>query len=1014
MQPRQLRQQSSASAPSVPAGNGRGNENFEDVDDGHSDVGFDNSTVLLYDTAHQPTNKSSDGPGGGGTASASPYARYEPVYAPQQQNVLGYALPDDRAITAAGWSGGSVFPAPDVSCSQPPRLHSHQQPPLMPPPYANPALLRPPSTVSGLGILGSGITVGGVSRPPTSSTFLPLTTVTEPAATTTTTIAGGGAPVISVSAEHDALKVPLHAPRLRVPANLPLEQTTLLDLLATAVVQGGPTTEEEIVRREVSRGNPAFSFLSDKFNHPCMLYYRWRLYSLLQGDTLLSWRTQPFQIEEARRAYVWVPPPPLKVGPECLVGLHQPELLDPLFPASGSGDAAAPAGGAEEEDGADVILRTARRRHRRRHSHHHHHHRDTDDETNYKRSRHETGDGSGHRSHHHIGGGSTSSSGSNSSMRSSSSSSSDDDKQDEAKGSGPRSAESGDGNAITAKIDRQPIGLLPADSGAEAPPSEAAADPTRIRLPPPSAQWISRQCTAHRHVFSILQPHLLAEWTALLNPYAIADPATVGDNLIATLCERWLQRSEIATRMMFAIRHVDAIHHLLSILLDAVVKVAYVATARSRQQTPDSANSFDSNVYCVEALWYLFVLHDIAMNASNTPELAAASVTSVNRNVSTRPQPLQPQQAVPATAGMMSGVASAGQSDMEEELFISEGSSEALEALYDVLNRQRLAARAGGGPTPTSPAAAGGAAPVSSATTVSSPPSSALRPTPRPRRRQRQPQRRSSYERCGDALEMILPTLMEACTATALAVSMDKERQRSQSSATAPTAAARVRHFKVLPPPQHHHQQQQQRSKPKKQLKAAENDSLAAPSPSSTALPIGGGPALSLKLDAGCDTAPAVASTSSSPSLSTPPPPSPSAGGKAITGASGGADSVAPSTSSTSSAPAVMLLHWLKALITVWMNVEQPLQLPPSPAFSAAAGIAGGPNVPVGTVWPDCQTDAADMPPEVILTYHVDPQHMSLLGLDAASQQQRGVHHQPPLLSARACAIMKDRYAFLF
>ncbi|TPP51840.1 Surp module family protein [Leishmania donovani] len=881
----QSRKQSGASATPVLTPNADDRDDFADVDDNNSGVGFDSTTVLLCGSAHQPANKPADGPSGGsstsgGNTGASPYTMFEPAYAQQQQGVLGSVLPDEKAVAAAGWCGGSVFPAPDASYSQP-------LPRLLPPPYVNTASARPPFTAGSLGILGSGTTVEGVSAPPSASAYSPSTTAAESAT---------GAPV-NVAASTDVLEVPLHAPRLRVPTNLPLEQTTLLDLLATAVVQGGPTTEEEIVKREMGRGNPAFAFLGEKFNHPCMLYYRWRLYSLLQGDTLVSWRTQPFQIEEARRAYVWVPPPPLKVGPECLVGLHQPELLDPAFATGSGGDAAATVGGAEEEDGADVIE--------------------------------------------------------------------------------------------TTKAKSQPLGQSPAGTSAEAPSSEAAADAAHVRLPPPSAQWISRQCTAHRHVFAILQPHLLEKWTALLNPYAMADPATTGDGGIAALCERWLRRDEIASRMAFAIRHADAMHHLLSVLLDAVVKVAYVATARSRQQPTASVDLIDSNVYCVEALWYLFVLHDIVMNASNTPEPSATSATSVNKNVSNRQQPQQ----VLSTAAGMSGATLAGRIGLDEELFASEGSPEALEALYEVFRRQHMAIRAGAS-TPPSPAAAAG---TSSATATAVSPSSALGSTPRPRRRQRHPQRRSPYERCGDALEMILPTLMEACTAIALAVSMDKERQRSQAAETAPTAAARVRHFKVLPP------QQQQQSKAKGKSKASEHES--AMTSSSTTLPVGGGPALSLRLDAGCDAA-SVAKTPSS----TLPLSSPSAEGSGCTSAGGGADTAAPS---TSSAPAVMLLHWLKGFLLVWMNAEQPLQLPPSPSPSAGAGMAAGAVLPPGTVWPDCQADAADMP-DVSLTYHVDPQNASLLGLDAASQQQRNVYHQPPLLSARACAILKDRYSFLF
>ncbi|KAG5512020.1 hypothetical protein GH5_07974 [Leishmania sp. Ghana 2012 LV757] len=977
--PRQSRPQSSASAAQVPSPSAHDSEDFADIDDSHSDVGFERSTVLLYESVHQPANKLADMPGGssstgGGNKGPLPYAMYEPAYAQQQQGVLRSVLPDETTVTAAGWSGGSVFPAPDAPYSHT-VLHPHQQSHLMPPPYLGAAPARPPFPVCSLSVLGPSTTAEGVPEAPSAPRYSPSTTVAESATGTSA----------KTAASTEVLEVPLHAPRLRVPSNLPLEQTTLLDLLATAVVQGGPTTEEEIVKREVGRGNPAFAFLGEKFNHPCMLYYRWRLYSLLQGDTLLSWRTQPFQIEEARRAYVWVPPPALKVGPESLAGLHQPELLDTALATGSTGDAGAAVGGADDEDGADVIVRTASRRRRR-----HHRSRDSEGETKCKRSRPEAEDEGGHGSRRHSG-----SSSSGSSMQSSSSNSSESDtEQTELKGSGAASAQHAGGDE-TSRAKCQTTGPSLAGTSVEPPSSEAAADAARLRLPPPSAQWISRQCTAHRHVFAILQPHLLEKWTALLNPYAIADAATVGGHDVATLCQRWLRRDEVASRMVFAIRHADAIHHLLSVLLDAVVKVAYVATARSRQQPAASVDALDSNVYCVEAVWYLFVLHDIVMNASNMPETSAASATSLNKSASSRQQPaaLQSQQAPSTAAGTMSGAASAGRADADEELFASEGGPEALEALYDAFRRRHLSTRTGTS-TPPSPVAAAGAA---AATTAVSP-SSALGSTPRPRRRQRHPQRRSPYERCGDALEMILPTLIEACTAIALAVSMDKERHRSQAAATGLAAAAQVRHFKVLPPQQQH--QHQQQSKTRDKSKVAEHEPMMA-SPSPT-LHVGGGPALSLRLDAGCDATGSLSSRSTLALFSS------SAEGSGSTAAEVGADTTAPS---TSSAPAVMLLHWLKTFLIVWMNVEQPLQPPPSP--SAGAGMAARAVAAPGTAWPDCQADAADMP-DVSLTYHVDPQHASLLGLDAASQQQRNVYHQPPLLSARACAILKDRYSFLF
>ncbi|CCW61334.1 unnamed protein product [Phytomonas sp. EM1] len=108
------------------------------------------------------------------------------------------------------------------------------------------------------------------------------------------------------------------APLLRVPTDLPVSTTSFLDLIANFVFQGGPTFEEELLFRE--RSNPHFDFLRAPWNDPRVLYYRWRLYSLLQGDNMLEWRTEPFQMERSgSKAYVWVPPPAIAAGPASLV-----------------------------------------------------------------------------------------------------------------------------------------------------------------------------------------------------------------------------------------------------------------------------------------------------------------------------------------------------------------------------------------------------------------------------------------------------------------------------------------------------------------------------------------------------------------------------------------------------------------------------------------------------------------------------------------------------------------------
>jgi hypothetical protein len=794
----------------------------------------------------------------------------------------------------------------------------------------------------------------------------------------------------------EGLDVPLHAPRLRVPTDLPLEQTTLMDLLALTVVQGGPTTEEEIVQREITRRNPAFAFLAERFNHPCLLYYRWRLYSLLQQDTLLSWRTTPFQMERARRAYVFVPPPALHVGPECLIGLHQPELLhlDDITAigvkrARGSGEV----GGDDDEI---IVARKARRRHRR---------------TAAAAAVPMTATSqTGEKGEEVTNGGDGGNSSSDDSSSSSSSSDSDNEPPHGKQSPSAAAREAGVRDENVKDVSASPV------DGTQETVAREELEPA-LALPPPSAQWISRQCVLNKHVFTVLQPAIREEWTRMLNPRLICAPAACKD--VGELCEKWLSRREVARRMAFAVQHADGIHHLLSILLDAVVKTAYAATARSRAPLPTTTSSSitvegDSSVHCVEGLWYLYVLHDILMNASNMSGGAPGTTCCVNKN----------ERPASAMQPSLSG------EDDESPLPATDGSPEAMEALYLAWKRQQQQRET----TAHTSLSSSSSSPPSalhhpSNHHTSSPPSAQASAAVRyHRRRQRTTRRRSPYERCGDALELILPTLLEAVIAIALAVSVDKERlpqlPSSPPSESAKSSSARAHHFKVVNP------FQLQRLQSKKKDKSA-----STPDASAAALPLAGGPCLSLYLDAGCAPA-AVMSAQESPCGVD------SSGSSSSTNTEGLPSSLgasAPSLSPASSAPAVLLLEWLKALVRVWMNVEQPLLLPlpqtgGSPSKALKAGEGGGKDgsgeedkeavvaapIPPGVLWPDTSAGASDAP-DVQLAYFVNAEHARVLGLEAetpahtsALQPSLEVRREAPLLSARACAIIKDRYSFLF
>ena len=53
-------------------------------------------------------------------------------------------------------------------------------------------------------------------------------------------------------------------------------------------------------------GNPNYKFLFTQ-NSEENNYYRWRVFSLFQGDSLTAWRKDPFQMFIG--GPIWVPPP---------------------------------------------------------------------------------------------------------------------------------------------------------------------------------------------------------------------------------------------------------------------------------------------------------------------------------------------------------------------------------------------------------------------------------------------------------------------------------------------------------------------------------------------------------------------------------------------------------------------------------------------------------------------------------------------------------------------------------
>ncbi|XP_069104944.1 U2 snRNP-associated SURP motif-containing protein-like isoform X3 [Argopecten irradians] len=70
------------------------------------------------------------------------------------------------------------------------------------------------------------------------------------------------------------------------------------------VVREGPMFEAMIMNREIS--NPMFRFLFDN-QSPAHLYYRWKMYTILQGDSPYRWRTDEFKMFKG--GSLWKPPP---------------------------------------------------------------------------------------------------------------------------------------------------------------------------------------------------------------------------------------------------------------------------------------------------------------------------------------------------------------------------------------------------------------------------------------------------------------------------------------------------------------------------------------------------------------------------------------------------------------------------------------------------------------------------------------------------------------------------------
>ncbi|CAI6343377.1 unnamed protein product [Macrosiphum euphorbiae] len=108
-------------------------------------------------------------------------------------------------------------------------------------------------------------------------------------------------------------------PQTIIKVVIPTERNMLMLIhhMIEFVIREGPLFEAMIMNKELN--NPMFQFLFDNCS-PTHIYYRWKLFSILQGDSTKEWRINEFRM--FTNGSIWRPPPmnPYTVGmPEELI-----------------------------------------------------------------------------------------------------------------------------------------------------------------------------------------------------------------------------------------------------------------------------------------------------------------------------------------------------------------------------------------------------------------------------------------------------------------------------------------------------------------------------------------------------------------------------------------------------------------------------------------------------------------------------------------------------------------------
>ncbi|CAG0890371.1 unnamed protein product [Cyprideis torosa] len=102
-----------------------------------------------------------------------------------------------------------------------------------------------------------------------------------------------------------SLPIPQIMKRAVVKVVAPAERPILhmIHRMVEFVIREGPMFEAMIMNREIN--NPTFRFLFEN-QSAAHVYYRWKLFSMLQGDSTAKWSTEPFRM--FKDGPIWKPP----------------------------------------------------------------------------------------------------------------------------------------------------------------------------------------------------------------------------------------------------------------------------------------------------------------------------------------------------------------------------------------------------------------------------------------------------------------------------------------------------------------------------------------------------------------------------------------------------------------------------------------------------------------------------------------------------------------------------------